>query len=77
MYIQTEKAKTRDCQIEKIHRLGQASHARDLGAWEAYGKKAVYFHARFMRISCAGGWPNNMDLKPDAGWDSKAKHTIQ
>ena len=31
----------------------------------------------FMRGSCAGGWPNNMDIKPDAGWDSEAKHTVQ
>ena len=73
IYVQTEKAKTRDRQIEKIHRLGQASDARDLAAWEACGKKCVYLHARFMR----GGWPNNMDIKPDAGWDSEAKHTVQ
>ena len=77
IYVQTEKAKTRDRQIEKIHRLGQASDARDLAAWEAFGKKRVCFHARFMRGSCAGGWPNNMVIKPDAGWDSKAKHTVQ
>ena len=69
--IKTEGAKTRDRQIEKIHRLGQASDARYLAAWEAYGKKRVYFHARFMRGSCAGGWPNNMDLNPDASWDRK------
>ena len=79
IYIKTERerAKTRNRQVEKIHRLGQASDARDLHAWEAYGKKRVYFHARFMRGSCAGGWPNNMDHNHDAGWDRKAKHTIQ
>ena len=26
-----------------------------------------------MRGSCAGGWPNNMDLDHDAGWDREAK----
>ena len=77
IYIKTEIAKTRDRQIEKIHRLGQASDARDFATWEAYGNKRVYFHARFMRGSCAGGWPNNMDLNPDASWDRKAKHTCR
>ena len=27
----------------------------------------------FMRGSCAGGWPNNMDLSHDAAWDREAK----
>ena len=77
LYIKTERAKTRNRQVEKIHRLGQASDSRDLHAWETYGEKRVYFHARSMRGSCARGWPNNMDLHHDSGWDRKAKHSKQ
>ena len=46
IYIKTEKAKTRNRQVGKIHRLGQASDARNLHGWEAHGKKHAYFHAR-------------------------------
>ena len=77
IYKDRERAKTRNRQVEKIHRLGQASDARDLHAWEAYGENCVYFHAQFMHGSCARGWPNNMDVNHDSGWDRKAKHSKQ
>ena len=52
-----ERARKRDREINKIHSLGRAKDARDIPAWEASGYKRVYFHARFMRGSCAEGWP--------------------